>query len=223
MVHDSWWIDIVWADQFADQLRQGFLYPRWLPRSFDGLGTPVFYFYPPSSFYLTALFQLIGLPTYSALLAAFFVITAGGSIATWYWLRDWRVRPWLGALFVLVAPYHLCDFYRRGALAETAAMALLPLLAIVLRRAAARHHFGWLSAVFALLIMTHLPLALIASVLFVLPYGFWLILKDRSALLPIGIGLSLGIGLAAIYLCPALLLQNAITVGQLWEKAGLRT
>lgn len=222
MVHDGWWIDIVWADQFADRLRQGTLYPRWLPRSFEGLGAPVFYFYPPTSFYLTAVFQLAGLSPYFALLAAFFVIIASGAVAAWYWLRGWTYRPLLGALFVLAAPYHLCDFYRRGALAETAAVALLPLVAIVLRRSAEQRRFGWLGIVYALLIMSHLPLALLTSVLLILPYGGWLIARDRGALLPVGIGLALGIGLAAIYLLPALSLQYAINVRQLWDNEYVR-
>ena len=50
-LHDSFWIDWVWVDQFGEQLRQGQLYPRWLPASHDGLGSPVFYYYPPLAFY----------------------------------------------------------------------------------------------------------------------------------------------------------------------------
>ena len=79
MVHDSWWIDIVWADQFTEALRQGTLYPRWLPHSFEGLGAPVFYFYPPAAFYLVSLFGLAGLSAYPALLAAYFTISTGGA------------------------------------------------------------------------------------------------------------------------------------------------
>ena len=129
MVHDSWWIDIVWADQFTTALRHGQLYPRWLPESFDGLGAPVFYFYPPGAFYLVSLFGLAGLSAYPALLAAFFTVSTGGAIATWQWLRGWTRRPLAGAMVALLAPYHLCDFYRRGAIAEATAAALLPLLA----------------------------------------------------------------------------------------------
>lgn len=43
-----------WASQVAEQFRAGVLYPRWLPESFDGGGAPVFYFYPPVSFWIDA-------------------------------------------------------------------------------------------------------------------------------------------------------------------------
>ncbi len=39
--------NLTWASQFAEQFRAGILYPRWMPESFDGLGSPAFYFYPP--------------------------------------------------------------------------------------------------------------------------------------------------------------------------------
>jgi hypothetical protein len=42
LLHDSFEIDWVWADQFTAELARGNLYPRWLPLSNDGLGSPVF-------------------------------------------------------------------------------------------------------------------------------------------------------------------------------------
>ena len=39
MLHDSFWIDFVWADQFTAEIARGTLYPRWLPQSHDGLGS----------------------------------------------------------------------------------------------------------------------------------------------------------------------------------------
>lgn len=222
LVHDSWWIDIVWLDQFAELLRGGIVYPRWLPHSFDGLGAPVFYFYPPLAFYLGSLFKFAGLSTYSAILLCFFVIMAGGALACWQWLRGWTHRPLLGALFLLVAPYHLCEFYRRGALAEALAAALIPALALALRHAATQRRFGWLAIGYAALILSHLPLALIASILFIAPYALWLIWQDRSRIWSIASGLALGLGLAAIFLLPALSLQWAISVHDLWAAKGLR-
>ena len=49
---DSWQLNLVWASQFTEQLASN-PYPRWLDRSFDGFGAPVFYFYPPLAFYAT--------------------------------------------------------------------------------------------------------------------------------------------------------------------------
>src|SRR5438270_272462 len=49
-LNDSFWIDLVWLEQFARELGHGVIYPRWLPLSHDGLGSPVFYYYPPFAF-----------------------------------------------------------------------------------------------------------------------------------------------------------------------------
>ena len=43
-LNDSFWIDWVWLDQFARELGHGVLYPRWLPLSHGGLGSPSFYY-----------------------------------------------------------------------------------------------------------------------------------------------------------------------------------
>src|SRR5690348_18117110 len=41
-----------WGSEFEEQFRAGILYPRWLPGYFDGIGAPVFYFYPPFSYWM---------------------------------------------------------------------------------------------------------------------------------------------------------------------------
>src|ERR1041385_8105686 len=51
-IHDSLSIYWIWADQFTPALAHGNLYPRWMPASDAGLGTPVFYYYPPLAFYV---------------------------------------------------------------------------------------------------------------------------------------------------------------------------
>jgi len=51
--------NLTWASQFADQFRAGILYPRWMPDSFDGLGSPAFYFYPPLPFWIDAVVSVI--------------------------------------------------------------------------------------------------------------------------------------------------------------------
>ena len=71
MTHDSFWIDWVWADQFTAELAKGNFYPRWLPLSHGGLGSPVFYYYPPLAFYACALFGLAGFSTYWSIVAVF--------------------------------------------------------------------------------------------------------------------------------------------------------
>jgi hypothetical protein len=212
LVRDSFWIDFVWADQFSAQLRSGILYPRWLPESHGGLGAPVFYFYPPLAFYLTAMLSLLGLSTYWSVITAFGVAMAGSGIAMLYWLKGWTHRPLAGALLYVAAPYHMVDFYSRGALAEFCAYALLPLVALGIRRAARSGRFGALAIAYAALIMTHLPAALLTSLFFVAPYCLFLASRHRQALRPLLLGGLFGIGIASIYLLPMIALQPHVAL-----------
>ncbi len=221
MLHDSFWIDVVWADQFTDGLRHGLLYPRWLPSSHGGLGSPVFYFYAPGAFWLTGLFGIGGASAYGAVLLAFAAAMLASGAAMYRWLAGWTARPLAGACFYVAAPYHLCDFYGRGALAEACAFAIVPLLAAAMRRAGERRGFAALAVAYAALAMTHLPIALLASILLVAPYGLVLIHIDRRAAAPIAFGVLLGAALAAVYLVPALALQPYAAIDKLWRVANL--
>ena len=49
----------VWYTNFAAQFWSGDLYPRWLQNVDMGLGGPTFFFYPPTPFFITSLFQPI--------------------------------------------------------------------------------------------------------------------------------------------------------------------
>jgi hypothetical protein len=212
MTHDSFWIDFVWADQFTALLRQGQIYPRWLPQSHDGLGAPIFYFYPPLAFYLTGVLGLGGLSTYASIIAAFGVALAASGATMYLWLKGWTTRPLLVALLFMAAPYHLLDFYRRGALAEFCAFALLPLVALGLRRAIKGEGFVLLAISYAAIILTHLPAALLTSVFFIGPSLLFVLFRDRDRLLGMVIGVGMGIGLAALYLVPMLTLQDAVSI-----------
>lgn len=221
-LHDSFWINWVWADQFADQLRQGVPYPRWLPKSHNGLGSPVFYYYPPLAFYITSFFSLLGSSTYWSIIQAFGAGFALSGVTMFLWLKDCTKRPLLGALLFMCAPYHLLDLYARGALAEFIGIAFIPLIALGMRRISQGAGVGLLALAYAGLIATHLPLALLASFFLVVPYALILGQARRSDLFTIGAALALGLALAAIYLLPALSLDEFRDSDRLWASHGYR-
>jgi hypothetical protein len=124
----------------------------------------------------------------------------------------------------MAAPYHLLDHYYRGAYAEFAAYAVLPLVMLSVRQIAERRRFGavLLACAYAALPMAHLPTALLISVtalpMYVL-YRGWQLGPAKPALgffVRCALGGSLGLGLAAIYLVPALTLQEWIDVEMFW-------
>ena len=208
MLRDSFWIDWVWSNQFTAELARGILYPRWLPLANGGAGSPAFYFYPPLAFYVSGLLGLV-LSTYWSIIACFAIALVLSGYGMLAWLRDAR-HPMFGALLFMAAPYHVLDFYGRGAQAEFFAIALLPLVALGLRRSAEGRP-ALLAFAYAGLILTHLPLALLTSLFLIVPYCVWR-RQVRAYVLP----LALGIAMAAVYLVPALALSDYRRTELLW-------
>lgn len=217
--------NLTWAAQFSEQFRAGILYPRWMPDSFDGLGGGAFYFYPPLPFWLDALVRLC---TFDALSTSFrlpldwmFLLWASG-LAMRAWLlteaRQPGVALW-GGLAYMAAPYHLLvDHYMRGAFAESTAYVFLPLVMLGIRRALDQRPTLILLAIsYCALLMSHLPTALLVSATLVPIYTLHRA-RATAGLVVVAAGGCLGVGLAAIYLFPALLLQSWISADQFWTQ-----
>ncbi len=133
------------------------------------------------------------------------------------WLAPQTPHAALGALAYMAAPYHLYDFYVRGALAEYASFMWLPVIISAISNLRGARSICALAAAYAGLLITHLPVALLTTVFLIMPFGIKTFLDDRKVLLPgIAAGL-LGIALAGFYLVPALQLQGAISTDLLWS------
>lgn len=222
--------NLTWAAQFADQFRAGILYPRWLPQSFDGLGSPTFYFYPPIAFWVDALLSVatFNVPSVSHRLSfSTLVLLWASGLAMHAWLKAEAPSPRIalyGAAGYMAAPYHLLDHYYRGAFAELAAYVVLPLLALAIRRIAEGRRLApvLFALAYAALPMAHLPTALLISLtalpLYVLYRGWRLGTPGRALgfFVRCALGGALGLGLAAIYLVPALGLQSWIPADTFW-------
>ncbi len=223
--------NLAWAMQFDDQFRAGILYPRWLPDSFDKLGSVTFYFYPPIAFWVAALLSMATLGVLSTsccLSLASLVLLWVSGLTMRAWLSSSVASPRLaqyGALAYMAAPYHLVDHYYRGAFAEFAAYAVLPLVVLAVRRIAEGQRYGIpaLAAAYAALPMAHLPTSLLISLtalpLYVLYRGWQLGTPARALkfFVQCAVAGALGLGLAAIYLAPALALQGWIHADNFWE------
>jgi 6-pyruvoyl-tetrahydropterin synthase-like protein len=213
-VSDSFRYNLLWPEQFAGLFRQGQLYPRWLPLAWGGLGNPTFYFYPPLFFWVAAVIDTITggslTPARFTPLATLVVLAASGLT-----MRAWLIhhvdnrRALAGAIAYIVAPYHLYDIYARGALAEATTYALVPLVALALKRLGEgrSNYVPVLGAAYGALLLTHLPSALLVSLFLIAPCVAVLAAgSDRTVrfLAQALAGGVLGIGLAAFYLLPAL-------------------
>lgn len=208
---DSGVYNYVWTKQFGEALGRGELYPRWLPDSFMGLGSPTFYFYPPLAYYVSGLAQLVGAPTWQAIgMSATLTLFASGLSMTW-WLKDKTPHAAAWGCAYMLAPYHLLtDLYTRGALAEFAAYAWLPLLA-----KAFEGRPRLLAVSFAGLIFTHLPVAVLAGVFLVGPLMLREVVERRSVV-PFLLAGGAALAVSGVYLVPALTLQKHVAIEQLW-------
>lgn len=218
-----------WGAEFEEQFRAGVLYPRWLPGYFDGIGAPVFYFYPPFSYWIDGLVNVVTgnllAVSYNLSIARLVMMLASG-LAMHAWLAGSEASPRAalsGAIVYMAAPYHLFDHYVRAAQAEFSVYILIPLVMLSVRRTAnGLSGVVLLAGSYGLLAMAHLPSLLLVSYtalpLYVL-YTAWRIGERRHILTFLArcaLGGVLGVGLAAIYLVPALTLQPWINTEELF-------
>ena len=213
----------MWYTHFSAQLWAGDLYPRWLMGMNAGLGSPVFFYYPPVPFFLTSVLrpffsndpqglQQVGVSLSIALVAS--------GVAAYFWLREFTDRgsSLIAAILYMAMPYHLAEIYVRGALAEHWGFVWVPLILLFTQRIINGHRVACvgLGISYALLIMTHLPTALILSVV---PFGFVLLtapkpMKIRFAGITLG-SMLLGLGLSAVYILPAILTQQSVFINRM--------
>lgn len=206
----------IWTRHFGEQMAAGHLYEQWLPRSFEGLGSPAFYFYPPIAYWLSGGLNAMGLTVGQAINGASLLLLIASGITMHAFLADRGTRPLLGATLYMVAPYHLFDIYVRGALAEFAGFVWLPLIALGIRWLPARRGVLLLGCSYGALILTHLPLATLTGLFLIAPLMVRSLWDDRSIMIP---GLCAGLiafALSAFYLLPAATLQPHMSTSLLW-------
>lgn len=222
---------IVWLEGFAAQRWKGDFYPRWLPNSNAGLGSPAFFYYPPLASWMSCLFDgfartnsPLGTATlHAATLAlgrsAAFALVAS-SLTLYAWLQTLAPRRFAAvvAALSLISPYRAAtDIYVRGAFAEHWAFVWLPLILMATQNLArgenSRRAWCALTFSYALLWLTHPPTALIFAPL-ALAYSVFSATsstRSRAAVaISTGSALVFSLTIAAIYLLPALRMEKYV-------------
>jgi hypothetical protein len=154
---------------FYDSLRAGHFYPGWLAESNSGYGDASFRFYPPAVYYLLAFARTLTGSWLAGTFLAANVLSVAGALGVYFWARAigaGRFAAWAGILFA-VAPYHLNQFFQSFMLAEFAGTAVVPFAFAFTERVCRGRRprdMAGLAAAYAILVLTHLPLAVIASI-----------------------------------------------------------
>lgn len=162
-----------------DYVRQGILFPRWMPDMLLGYGYPLFNYYAAGTYYLVEAFHLSGLGLYWSFIVVQILLVLLAASGMYLFARDlftgFDDASFIPALVASVAyayaPYLLINIYVRGAIAELGAQALLPWILWAYRRiwrhAEPRRYVLWAALSLGGLAWTHTISLLMVPVLLV--------------------------------------------------------
>ena len=190
---------------FYDGLKSGHLYPGWSAESNYGFGDPSFRFYPPGLYYLLALTRALAGNWYTASVLTFAMISVFGALGMYLWAREFTCSQnamWAG-IFYSVAPYRLNQLFQGLLLAEFAGAAILPFAFLFTERVCRQRRprdVAGLAVFYALLVLTHLPLAVMGSI----AIAFYALLRIdkkawRRSIAALGVSAFLGLAASACY------------------------
>jgi len=205
-----------WITFFRYSIGHGWLYPRWIPDGFFGFGAPIFYYYPPLTYYIAAVISFVIQSTNPTLL---FYLT--GSLATLlsvvgcYYLclrlSLSKEQSFLAAMIYGFAPYRFLDLFIRNALSELVAMSFIPFLflgmEIILSADSRRIRIRGIvltALAWAAIMFTNLPVVAMCALAVPCYLLFRIPRQQRRALFDIAVGFALGTCVSAIYLVPML-------------------
>jgi hypothetical protein len=190
---------------FYDSLRSGVFYPGWLAESNNGLGDPRFRFYPPGLYYVLAATRTLFGDWYAGSIACFVLLSVLAGLGLYFWARTFfepKLAMWAG-IFFTIAPYRLNQIYQASLLSEYAACSVLPFAFAFVERICRRkkaYDIAGLAVSYALLLLTHLPLAVIGSLSLA---GYAILRLERKNLAPtlmrLAFGVFLGLGASAFF------------------------
>ena len=110
-----------WAWQFIQALKEGIIYPRWLPLNFWGYGSPTFILYPPLAFYLAGLFNVFTGSVITAMNLSKFSALFLAGLGMFFLVKEFYSDKiaLLTASFYVVFPYNIFQFYLVGTFYST--------------------------------------------------------------------------------------------------------
>lgn len=192
---------------------------RWVPDMGYGNGYPLFNYYNVFPYYFGAIFSFIFGFIGSAKLL--FLIAAILAPVSMYILASelFGVYPGLfSAVLYMFAPYRALDLYVRGALSESFALSIIPLIfyfSLKILKENSRKNILFLSISFAAFLTSHTILAVLFMplLLFFFLITYWR--RRLNLIKSLIFSLALGLGLAAFFVIPAFFEKNLVQIDNL--------
>jgi len=220
---------VSWIDALS-AWRHGLVYPHWSASANFNAGEPRFVFYPPLVWMLGAALGAV-LPWAAVPAALVFLLLAGTGLATKALaLEAMEDGPaTLAGCLAIFSGYALLTVYQRSAYAELAGGICIPLILLFLLRDGGTGPAWWramqgvpkLAPAVAAAWLSNVPVGLMASYLLA-AVALARAAGERSwaPVARAAAGLALGLGLAGIYLAPAVAQQRWVDVRQVLIDPG---
>ena len=180
---------------------------RWVPDMGYGNGFPLFNYYSVFPYYIGALFSfLVGYINAAKIL--FLIPLLLGGVSMYIFSKELTTKQagFFSGLLYCFAPYRALDSYVRGAIAESFALSIAPLVFYfclkVIKDGKLKFFLGLVLSIFAFLLSHNIMTLLFSWILFafvVLELSLNKFRNVRKLLL----GLVLGVGLSAFFILPA--------------------
>ena len=208
--------------QFEEAFRQGILYPRWMPECFAGYGSPVFVFYSPLFYFLSALLSLAGLGQAMAVTSLKLLGTFVGGVFVYHLIRDRHSSraALIAALLYISLPTRVFDLYFINTPAGRFSEAWMPVALFCTGRLVEgpfrRKYFAFAALSYAALILSHITTAYLFTP-FLVAYGLYGVnpgYHKRSAV-RVALVIGTGICLSAVFFVPVLFERQFVQLGLL--------
>lgn len=217
---------ITWIQHFSQQLNEGIWYPRWLGGTNFGYGSPTFVFYPPLVYYIGSILKLLGLNSEQTMTAVFSLpIFLSGLTFYIYGKNKWgKIASFGGALSYMLAPF-LIGFVNAGGLSTIWALPWIPLGLYLTDKSIEKSEYRVFLALFVTIVaLTHTPSLLIYAIAWFIYILLQFINKPFKNVILTIIAVVLGLGIASLYLLPAILEQKYVNIDyQFGSKGGFLT
>lgn len=157
------------AQIYYDSLISGRLVPTWSAfenYGFGGIGTR---FYPPLGYYTLAIARIITGNWFDATGVTFSFWMIVGCLGVYFWSREFfsKAESSLAGIFYALSPFHLAQIYQFFTYGEFVASSIIPFSFLFATRFCRQKKLAdllLLSCSYALLILSHIPSALIVSI-----------------------------------------------------------
>lgn len=200
------------------QCFQDFQIPcRWVSDMGYGNGYPLFNYYNPLPYYIGGILSFFLGFLMSAKILFFIPLVLGG-FSMYLLVKELldKQAGFLAGVLYLFAPYRALDSFVRGAVAESFAIALIPLVfyfALKLIEISSKKYLIYFSLSLAAFFTSHTIMTLLFAPLLLFMILYWLWTKKKGWY--VVYGLLLGIGLSAFFTIPAYFEKGLVQIDNL--------